>query len=52
MQEEVRQHHDNAVSTIVRRGMSEDALPDLRFANVVADGHPNNSLSIAVGTSI
>jgi hypothetical protein len=39
MQEEIRQHHDDAVSAIDRRRMPENALPNLRAANVVANRH-------------
>jgi hypothetical protein len=42
MQEEVRQHHHDPISPIKRCGMAEDALPNLRFANHLAEaGHTN-----------
>jgi hypothetical protein len=39
VQEEVGEHDDDAVPPIVRRRMPEDALPNLRVANVITDGH-------------
>ena len=37
VQEEVRQHHHDAIAAIDRRGMPEDALPDLRVANDISE---------------
>src|SRR5262249_52621215 len=39
VQEDVGQHHDDAVAPVARRRVAEDALPDLRAADVVADWH-------------
>jgi hypothetical protein len=39
VQKEIRQHYDDAVAPVVRCRMPEDALPDLRVANVVAESH-------------
>src|SRR5207253_817103 len=35
----VGQHYNDAIAAIARRRMAEDALPDLRAANVLADRH-------------
>src|SRR5207245_2322804 len=39
MEEDVGEHHDDAVAAIARRRMAEDALPDLRVADEITDGH-------------
>ena len=39
VQKEVGQHDHDAVAAILRGGMAEDALPDLRFANHFTDRH-------------
>ena len=39
VQKEVGQHHHDPVAAVVRGRMPEDALPDLRVANVIADAH-------------
>ena len=47
VQEEVGQHHHHPVAPIVRRRVTEDALPDLRSANVVADRHRVGGLRVS-----
>src|SRR4051812_19978397 len=46
MQKKVGQHHDRPVAPVVRRRVTEYALPDLRAANVFADGHVGSRLSV------
>jgi hypothetical protein len=53
VQEEIRQHHHNAVAAVNRHRMPKDAFPDLRFSNEFAyAGHvvlnPNNHRMIAI----
>jgi hypothetical protein len=39
VQKEICQHHDDAVASVNRHRMSENAFPDLRIAEVFAQGH-------------
>jgi hypothetical protein len=46
VKKEVGQHHDHAITTVYRRRVAEDALPDLRVSNNFAERwHANNRLN-------
>ena len=47
VQKEVGQHHHDAIASIVGCRMPEDALPDLRVADVVANRHEKSVPQIA-----
>jgi len=44
MQEEIRQHHHNTVTTVRRSRVTKHTLPDLRISNIVADRHVKPSV--------
>ena len=39
VQEDVGEHDHDAIAAIARGGVAEDALPDLRTADIIADRH-------------
>jgi hypothetical protein len=39
VKEEIRQHYDNAITTILRHGVPKDTLPNLAIADCLAEGH-------------
>jgi hypothetical protein len=44
MQEEIRQHHDDAVAAVNRHRMPKDAFPDLGFVDDLAQTRHNDFL--------
>jgi len=51
VQEEVGKHHDDAVASIDRRRVPDDALPNLRFADDFAEcSHASGSIRNETGT--
>jgi hypothetical protein len=41
VQKDIGQHHHHPVAPIARRGVTEDAFPNLGVSNKIADAHFN-----------